>query len=184
MSVSMADLPKWTGVHVVEDPVPPGPLSRRTLLRRLAGVGVFAFGLSVLDLLGGTAPANAARTCSVEDLTYRKNCAGANYATTCSNGCARTSAVNNPSFCRYDKFNSRHRTCGETQTIKGKWWDYAIRTNQCYDGVSDGWRWSGVDTGGKCNCKNQRQFSCNDGYYKNDPDAAYAPSICQKRRCR
>jgi hypothetical protein len=181
MTSAMDALPEWTGVKVTGLPAVGDGMPRRTFLRRLGGVGALTFALQALDLIGGGAPAGAgAPACGIEQLTYRGGCYGVNYASTCTNGCARSASVSNRTFCRYPRFNSRHRTCGEEQTLKDVAYEYAVRKNECFDGVSDGWLWW---SSGRCGCANRRKFSCNDGYYRTAGSGPWSKSICRRRVC-
>lgn len=181
MTSAMDALPEWTGVKVAGGPAAGAGVPRRAFLRRLAGLGALTFALHALDLVGGSAPAGAdAPTCSIEELTHRGGCYGVDYSATCTNGCARSASVSNMHFCAHRRFNSRHRTCGERQWRNGTRYEYAIRKNECFDGVSDGWLWW---SSGRCGCTTRRKFSCNDGYYRPVSGGPWSKSICRRRTC-
>lgn len=181
---SIDDLPEWDGRwrgHVTS------PMTRRRFASRAIVAGAIGVGVSVLNALGGRAPAAMAQSCTTTGLTYLNNCGGSNYSTTCSDGCPRSPGTDSSWFCSTSSFRSRHRACSEPRYDSGSQLTYgfAIRPNQCYTSTADGWIWEGVDSGGTCGCVNVRQFSCNDGYYRVESPylGGWNPSICQTARC-
>jgi hypothetical protein len=162
-------------------------VGRRSFLRGASAAGAaMVVGTQFLGAVARMSPAAAAATCSTAGLTYRANCLGDRYAS-CSGGrlgCARPTSVSNGGFCRTALPNSRHRTCGEPRNVNGTIKYYQLRTNQCYDGVSDGWTWTDPRNWpcGGCGSRFFRSY-CNDGYYRMATAAAYAPSICESSVC-
>lgn len=161
-------------------------VGRRRFMRdaSISGAAMFV-GTQFLGAVARMSPAAAAATCSTTGLKYRGDCMGDRY-TSCSGGrlgCGRPTSVSHGNFCISASPNSRHRTCGETRNLNGTIKDYQIRTDQCYDGQSDGWTWQDPPNWpcGGCGPRAFRSF-CNDGYYRIGA-GAYAPSICETNIC-
>jgi hypothetical protein len=169
----------------------PRLIDRRAVLRGLAAGSIIAAGIGFLEPMTGrrTPAAGAYQTCSISGLSFASNCLGANYSTTCSNGCARQSSASSSVWCKYTSFNSRHRTCGENRTVDSSLsYHHWTRKDECYSGGYDGWQWCGTDSGSpRCSCGTVRCFSCNDGFYQlfygGTPAGALAKSICMQSRC-
>lgn len=184
-----AEVPHWTARKKSEPAAAIGLVgsrSRRDVLRYTLYAGILGMGLRALDPFGGRSPAEAGMTCSTSGLTYRSNCNGSGgYPASCSDGCPRPSSTDSSFFCISSTYGSRHRTCGEPRwsSSAGTYYYFQIRTDDCYGGGYDGWKWEGVDSGGDCGCANVKQFSCNDGWYKVGTAGTYAASICQTSRC-
>lgn len=190
-SISYEHLPEWTRQHRQRlagshASFSSGAYTRRGFLRVLSLSAILAAGLQVFEIFGGHAPvALGAQTCTVTGLTSRPTC-NSTYGgkvTTCGNGCARAPAHSSTYYCLNLTFNSRHRTCGEDKD--GGDTRFQIRTNECYGGGFDGWRWQGVDSpsGSSCGCANYREFACNDGYVSFDSGGSWQPTICETARC-
>ncbi len=175
------DLPVWSGRRKPAWRLEHRGVTRRSFLRTGA-IAALTLNLQVLEIMGRRSTALAADTCSTSGLTYGNGCLGGSYHSTCTDGCPRDPAWDSSFFCLTNSFQSRHRTCGETKTSGSNTYNFKIRINECYDGVSDGWTWGSVDVGGFCGCPNSPQFSCNDGR-GNINGGAYTKSICQIFRC-
>lgn len=162
-------------------------VGRRRFLRGASAAGAaMVVGTQFLGAVARMSPAAAAATCSTEGLKYRADCMGDRYVS-CSGGrlgCARPTSVSSGWFCATANPNSRHRTCNETRNLDGTIKYYQLRTDQCYDGQSDGWTWQDPPNWpcGGCGPRAFRSF-CNDGYYRIGTATAYAPSICETNIC-
>jgi len=158
--------------------------SRRWLFKGIGAAAAAYVGASFLDIFGGAAPeAFAEGSCWASGgFSYNSTC-GYDYPTPsgesgCDNGCARSSAVSNTTFCYDSSYQQRHRTCGEGNTVSGHSKVYTIRENECYSSTYDGWVWYA----GSCGCSYGKNFSCNDGWYSSD-GGAYQKSICMTSVC-
>ncbi len=162
-------------------------VTRRSFMRQALTTSLFLTALQLVDSLTTRTQAVAANTCSTSGLTYNSTCPQG-YGTSCSQGCA--TLPSSTYYCLSTSWKARHRTCGERKAgPDGNYWDFAIRTNECWPGsTNDGWEWWGVDGGSKCGCTNQPGFSCNDGYYRLESPSGtalsgYSTSVCQTFKC-
>lgn len=166
---------------------------RRAILRGIVGGTAMAAGVMFLKPLTGRKDpaASAFRSCGISGLTYAGTCLGANYSTTCSNGCARQSSASSSTWCATSSYNSRHRaSCNWTRNgekiyiSNGRHYRTWSRKDECYSGGYDGWQWCQTN----CSCST-RCWSCNDGYYRLYTNSGttlmsyYAPSICMRTTC-